>query len=103
MRPRVVLVVCAVVALVVVAYAVLAPSGLPRLRELRSERAALTRDVDKARVDNDKLERQAKILQGAEPESRAVLEKTAREELGWTRPDEVVLTGLPVATSQATP
>lgn len=96
MRPRVVLVVCAVVALAVSAYAVLSPSGLPRLRELEGEKAALTADVEKARADNERLGRDVKILQGAEPESDAVLEKAAREELGWTRPDEVVLTGLPV-------
>lgn len=101
MRPRVVLVVCGVIALALSTYAVLAPSGLPRLRELEGEKAALTHDVDEARGDNERLGREVKILQGAEPESRAVLEKAAREELGWTRPDEVVLTGLPVGTPSA--
>jgi cell division protein FtsB len=102
MRPRVVLVVCGVVALTVTAYAVLVPSGLPRLRELEAEKAVLTVDVDKARADNERLGREVKVLQGGEPESKDVLEKAARQELGWVRPDEVVLTGLPL-TSQPAP
>jgi cell division protein FtsB len=101
MRPRVVLVVCGVIALAVSAYAVLAPSGLPLLRELEGERAGLTADVDKARAENERLGREVKILQGGEPESDAVLEKAAREELGWTKPDEIVLTGLPVKAPTA--
>lgn len=92
MRPRVVLVVCAVVALAIGAYAVLAPSGLPRLREMESEQARLQGEVDAARAANERLTREVTVLQGGAPESKAVLEKAAREELGWTKPDEVVLT-----------
>lgn len=97
MRPRVVLVVCAVVALAIGAYAVLAPSGLPRLREMEGEQARLQGEVDAARAGNERLAREVKVLQGGQPESKAVLEKAAREELGWTKPDEIVLTVHPPA------
>lgn len=97
MRPRVLLVAAAGVALAVVAYAVLVPSGLPRSRELRAEERALASEVEQARAHNARLEREVKVLQGGEPSSAAVLEKLAREELGWVKRDELVLTGLPAS------
>jgi cell division protein FtsB len=103
MRPRVVLVVCAVVALAIGAYAVLAPSALPRLREMEAEQARLQGEVDAARAGNERLAREVKVLQGGEPESKAVLEKAAREELGWTKPDEIVLTVNPGLSSAPAP
>ena len=92
LRPRVVLSLCAAAALAVGAYAVLAPSGMPRLREMQAEQKALEADVAKARAENEALEREVKVLQGGAPESKAVLEKAAREELGWAKPDEVIIT-----------
>lgn len=96
MRPRVVLVVAAGVSLAVSAYAVLAPSALPRWLELREEERALTSEVERARAENARLAAEVKVLQGGEPTSAAVLEKAAREELGWVRRDEIVVTGLPL-------
>lgn len=96
-RPRVILVVCGVLALAIGLYAVLAPSALPRLRELESEQARLQGEVDAARTKNEKLAKEVTVLQGGQPESKAVLEKAAREELGWTKPDEIVFTGLPTS------
>ncbi len=89
------LVVAGGVAAVVAAYAVLSPSGLPQLWNLRRQEETLQVHVDKARVDNARLTDEVKVLQGGEPASKIVLEKHAREELGYVRADEVVLTGLP--------
>lgn len=100
-RPRVVLAVCAVVALAIAAYAVIAPSALPRLRDMQAEEKRLQGEVEAARTHNERLAREVKILQGGEPESRAVLEKAAREELGWTKPDEIVLTVHPASAPAA--
>lgn len=111
MRPRALLAVAGIVALAVVTWAVLSPSGLPRLRQLQEEERSLTADVEEAHRENARLEGEVRVLQGNEPTSTAVLEKAAREELGWVKSDEVVLTGLPLtappgasaASSQAAP
>lgn len=101
MRPRALLAVAGIVALAVAAWAVLSPSGLPRLRQLKDEQHALTADVEQARRDNARLEAEVRVLQGDEPASQAVLEKAAREELGWVKSDEIVLTGLPTGPGPA--
>lgn len=101
MRPRALLAVAGIVALAVAAWAVLSPSGLPRLRQLNNEQQALTADVDQARRDNARLEAEVRVLQGDDPASQAVLEKAAREELGWVKSDEIVLTGLPTGPGTA--
>jgi cell division protein FtsB len=102
MRPRVLLAVAGGIALAVSAYAVLAPSGLPQLWRLKDEEKALTVDVAKARADNAKLAAEVRVLQGDDPTSAAVLEKAAREELGWVKSDEIVLTGLPSGPAPST-
>lgn len=101
MRPRVLLVVAGAIALAIVAYAVIAPSALPRLLQLKEEEKSLSGDLEKARADNARIAEQVRVLQGGEPSSPAVLEKVAREELGWVKRDEIVLTGLPSSRSDA--
>jgi cell division protein FtsB len=92
MRPRVLLALAAAIAMAVVVYTVVAPSGLPGLFALQKEEEALSKDVAEAKEKNAKLTDDVRILQGEAPESRAVLEKKAREELGMVHKDEVVLT-----------
>ncbi|HEY4221411.1 MAG TPA: septum formation initiator family protein [Myxococcota bacterium] len=92
MRARGILAVAAGLGLAIAAYAVLSPTGLPQLWHMQEQEKSLTVDVDKARADNAKLSAEVKVLQGSEPSSRAVLEKHAREELGYIKADEVVLT-----------
>jgi cell division protein FtsB len=101
MRPRVLLVVAGGVALAVATWTVLSPTGLPRLLEMKDDERSLAADVEAARAENARLTEEVRILQGDEPESAAVLEKVAREELGWIKSDEVVLTGLPTGEGAA--
>ena len=91
MRPRVLLALSAGVAIALLAYAVLAPSGVPRLHELEAERAQLARDTAARAADNERLAEQARVLRGEAPSSPAVLEKAAREELGMIKPGELVV------------
>lgn len=103
LRPRVILIVCGAGALAITAYTVIAPSGLPRLWQLQDEEKALAGEVARLRTENEALGQEVTVLQGGEPSSQAVLEKAAREELGWARGDEVIITGLPVAPAEAPP
>ena len=95
MRPRVLLALSAGVAVAILAYAVLAPSGLSRLAELRDEEAALHVETDALQRENARLAEKARVLRGEDPASQAVLEKAAREELGMIKKGEIVVV-LPV-------
>ena len=99
MRARVLLALAGGVALAVAAYAVVSPSGLSRLWKLEDREKSLAAEVEKEKVDNAKLSAEVKVLQGNEPASKAVLEKHAREELGYAKSDEVIVTGLPVTAA----
>jgi cell division protein FtsB len=99
MRARVFVALAGGVALAIAAYAVVSPSGVSRLWKLEDREKALAVDVEKQKHDNAKLAAEVKILQGNEPASKAVLEKHAREELGYVKADEVIVTGLPVTTT----
>jgi cell division protein FtsB len=103
MRARVFVALAGGVALAVAAYAVLSPSGVSRLWKLEDRDKTLAVDVEKQKHDNTKLAAEVKILQGNDPASKAVLEKHAREELGYAKADEVIITGLPVTASTTTP
>ena len=66
---------------------VFGPEGLPRHRRLRAqleaqrqENARLTRDLARLREEHDAFLR--------DPRAR---ERAVREELGWVRPDEVIV------------
>jgi cell division protein FtsB len=75
----------------VTGYALLSPSGLPRLRAQDSERASLAADVDRLKTNNEALRQQARVLRADDDASRPHLEKAVREELGYVRPDEHVV------------
>ena len=101
MRARVLLIVAGGIAVAVASYAVLAPSGLPQVWKLRDDEKSLTSEVDKARGDNARIADDVRVLQGSDPASKAVLEKHAREELGYVKNDEVVLTTTPATPTPA--
>ncbi len=102
MRPRVVLVVAIAVCALVGGIAVFSPAGLARLDRLHEEELALTADVERRTRENEKLADEIELLRGDTPASNNVLEKRAREELGYIRPGEVVLT-VPVAVAPPPP
>ena len=91
MRPRVLLALSAGVAVAVIAYAVLAPSGLSRLTELQDERDALHAETSALAAENARLADKARVLRGEDDASKAVLEKAAREELGMVKKGEIVV------------
>lgn len=100
MRPRVVLVVAAAACVLVGAVAVFSPSGLARLRRLDDEETALRADVERRTRENEKLVDEIQLLRGDTAASNNVLEKRAREELGYVRPGEVLL-NVPVEPAAA--
>lgn len=91
MRPRSLLVVCAVIAAGVVGYALLSPAGVPKLRDKRADLAALKSDVEQLERENARLAVEASRLREESPRAAIHLEDAAREELGWVKPDEHVL------------
>jgi cell division protein FtsB len=99
LRPRVLLVVGLGLSLAVAAYAVLAPSALPRLVDQRRDNDALERDLKSQHEQNAHRERELVLLKLDGPQGQAALEKAAREELGFVRKDEVLFVGLPTSAS----
>ncbi len=91
MRPRNLLLVSAALAVGIATYALLAPSGLPKLRAKQQDLQKLQADVALLERDNALLLSQASSLRDDAPEAAIYLEDAAREELGWVRPDEHVL------------
>jgi cell division protein FtsB len=79
-------IVAGLLALLVVA-AVLGDNGVLHLWRLRTELAALQRDVQALEAENERLSR----IIGELRNNPAVIERIAREELGLVRPGERVL------------
>lgn len=100
MRPRNLLLLCAVIAAGVAGYALLAPSGVPKLRDKERELALLQSDVAQLESENARLLSEAGRLKDGVPDRDIHLETAVREELGWLRPDEHVLL-LPSASADA--
>lgn len=83
------LVICALIASLVIAVLSLAdPRGLRRLERLRAESARQEQRNRELRDDNSRLARTVKEL--SPPVSPEALERAAREQLGFVRPDEVL-------------
>jgi cell division protein FtsB len=99
LRPRVLLVLGLGLSLAVAAYAVLAPSALPRLVDQRRDNDALEQDLKAQHEANAHRERELVLLKLDGPEGQAALEKAAREELGFVQKDEVLFVGLPTSAS----
>jgi cell division protein FtsB len=91
MRPRVLLALSAGIAVAVLTYAVLSPNGLARSKDLDDERQALTAETAALTAENARLAERARVLRGDDPQSAAVLEKAAREELGMVKKGEIVV------------
>jgi len=76
------------VSLALTALSVADPTGLRRLQRLRAESARQVQRNRELREENARLERTVKEL--SPPVSPAALERAAREQLGFVRPDEVL-------------
>ena len=64
-----------------------ATNGYVRVRHMRGEIAAMERDIVSLRARTDELSRTVERLRN----DPAYVEKLAREELGYVRPDETIL------------
>jgi cell division protein FtsB len=95
-RPRVLVVIGLVLALAIGAWTVLAPSALPQLVDARRKNAELDAQLARQHEDNARLEAEVRALKETGPVGDAAVEKAARRELGFVRPDELILTGLPL-------
>jgi cell division protein FtsB len=76
-----------IIATVGVPVMVLGPAGLPRHRRMMSQ-------LNAQREENRRLARQAMQLQAeldAFEHDRRARERAVREELGWVRPDEIIV------------
>lgn len=91
MRPVHVLVVGAGLVAVIVGVVLFSPTGLSRLARMEEEERVLTGQVAQKQRANERLADETRLLQGDTPASKDVLEKKAREELGYTKPGEVVV------------
>ena len=65
--------------------------------DVEAETARLQVEVASLKAQNDKLRKEVELLGGQGPASDARLAKAAREQLGYSRPDEVVLLVEPAA------
>ena len=75
-------------AVAIVSLSVADPRGWRRLERLRAEAARQEQRNRELRAGNARLSRTVKDL--SPPVNAAVLEKAAREQLGFVRPDEVL-------------
>ena len=91
MRPRTVLVGCALIAVGIASYAVLSDGGLRRMQRQRAEANALRSDVAALEHQNQRLKDEVQLLQGDAPGAEAYLERVVREELGYVKKGEHLL------------
>ena len=80
-------------------YHLYARSGLARTLALRRDLAALRSHNRELAQENDRLAREAAALR----EDAAAVERVARVELGWVKPDEIVVVMDPPPPVQAVP
>ncbi|MDP2341029.1 MAG: septum formation initiator family protein [Deltaproteobacteria bacterium] len=91
MRAVAVLVCGAGVVVVVVAVGLFSPAGVSKLSRLQEEERVLSGQVAQKRAENTRMIEETHLLRGDSEASRLVLEKKAREELGYIAPGEVVV------------
>jgi cell division protein FtsB len=87
--PLVLVAVAAVASLAMAAGALLDPHGLRLLRKLDQDIARQESANQTLREENARLQRRVRAL--SSPVEPRVLEKEAREQLGFVRPDEVLV------------
>jgi cell division protein FtsB len=88
-RPRALVAGAAVVSLAIAAAALADPRGVPLLRRLDQDIARQEAANQALRDENARLQRRVRAL--SSPMDPRVLEKEAREQLGFVRPDEVLV------------
>ena len=91
MRVVSVLVVGAAAVVVVAGVVLFSPAGLSKLARLQEEERALGGQVAQQRSENTRLVEETRLLRGDSAASKLVLEKKAREELGYIGAGEVVV------------
>jgi len=87
--PRGLVAVAAVAAAIIAATALADPGGVPLLRRLDQDIARQEAANQALREENARLQRRIRALSA--PIDPRVLEKEAREQLGFVRPDEVLV------------
>ena len=87
--PRVLVAGAAVASLAIAAAALADPRGVRLLRRLDQDIARQEAANQALRAENARLERRVRVL--SSPIAPRVLEKEAREQLGFVRPDEVLV------------
>jgi cell division protein FtsB len=87
--PRGLVAVAAVAAAIIAATALADPGGVPLLRRLDQDIARQEAANRALREENARLQRRIRALSA--PIDPRVLEKEAREQLGFVRPDEVLV------------
>lgn len=92
-----ILVVGAGLVAVTVGVVLFSPTGLARLARLEEEESTLNGQVAQKQKENELLVEETRLLRGDSADSRRVLEKKAREELGYLAPGEVVVVVPPSA------
>jgi cell division protein FtsB len=88
-RPRTLVAGAAVASLVIAAAALADPRGVPLLRRLGQDIARQEAANQALREENARLRQRVRALSA--PIDPRVLEKEAREQLGFVRPDEVLV------------
>ncbi len=91
MRALAVLVVGAAAVVVVLGLVLFSPSGVSKLSHLQEEERALGGQAAQKRAENTQMMQETRLLRGDSEASRLVLEKKAREELGYIAPGEIVV------------
>lgn len=91
MRPVHVLVVGAGAVAIIVGVVLFSPTGLSRLARMQEEERVLAGQVAQKQKENERLVEETALLKGDSAASKMMLEKKAREELGYTKPGEVVV------------
>jgi cell division protein FtsB len=91
MRAVAVLVCGAGVVVVVAAVGLFSPSGFSKLSRLQEEERVLSGQAAQKRAENTRMVEETQLLRGDTEASRLVLEKKAREDLGYIAPGEVVV------------
>lgn len=102
MRPRLVVLLAVVVCALIGGVAIFSPNGFSGLRRLQTEEEALRHDVEQKEAQNKHLADEIEVLRGDDAAARALLEKKAREELGYVGPGEVILK-IPIDDADADP
>jgi cell division protein FtsB len=86
---RIMATLCIALLAVLIGYKVVfGANGMKVWQSKRAEAQALERDIERSKLEHDELERRVQALQRGDP---SVIEKEAREQLGYVKPGEVVL------------